>query len=244
MARLAHFLEFLETGWLDLSEAPVVESRFEEFEEGSIWGNRDLRLTSTPNCRFQFRNPTGDRMVQLQRTRFLFNWMGKGEEYPRFGKVFESFRDHFERLNQFLRESEIEPVRLNQWEVTYLNDIPKGTLWNSPNDWGFLRLFAPPICSTSRFETFSGNWRMLLAGDRGRLHIDWQHAKRESSESTGENGQEVVRLNLTARGPASDECTLLEGLSFGHQSIIEAFSDMTTERAHQFWERDDSHGEH
>ena len=33
--------------------------------------------------------------------------------------------------------------RSNQWEVTYWNNILKGTVWNTPADWKFFRLVPP-----------------------------------------------------------------------------------------------------
>ena len=41
----------------------------------------------------------------------------------------------FEKFRTFVREMRLGDLRLNQWEVTYVNHLPKGTVWNSPADW-------------------------------------------------------------------------------------------------------------
>ena len=48
-----------------------------------------------------------------------------------------------------------------------------------------------------------------------------------------------MMLNLTARGPVPSNEAFLEfdnGLALGHEAIVRGFKDLTSEKAHQYWE--------
>lgn len=236
LAQLAKLSDFLPEGFSDKGEAAVVADSFETFDDAAGWSNRELRLSHRPNCRFQFRDSTLGQMIQIQRTRFLFNWMGIGDDYPRFDAIFDAFQQRLADLRRFTEVSGVsDSFQVNQWEITYLNDIEKGDLWSTPEEWGFTKLFSPPSLPCGVFDSFSGSWHIVLKENRGRLHVDWEHLKRE--KSPGER-QEVVRLNLTARGPATDVNSLLDGLRLGHSCIVCTFSELATDRASEHWKRD------
>ena len=143
-----------------------------------------------------------------------------------------------ERFLEFAKRNQLGTFQPNQWEVTYVNHIPQGTVWKSPADWGFFDLLRsiPTIDNLVQAESFAGEWHFVIPPQAGRLHIAWQHALKDASE---QNGQEVIQLTLTARGPlpASKEPMqgVNEGLDLGHSTIVRTFANVMTSDANKFW---------
>ena len=125
--------------------------------------------------------------------------------------------------------------------MTYLNHIPKGSVWNTPDDWGFFL----PLCSSWNVEgvadreSFGGEWHYVIPDKRGRLHVRWQHGR----ESEPEQG-EVIVLTLTARGAiASGDTSLkriLDGLDLGRKTIVHSFRNLMSDEANKHWGLNDA----
>jgi len=75
-----------------------------------------------------------------------------------------------------------------------------------------------------------GSWGHILEKNLGRLHIEFRHSK-------SQEGLEVIRLQLTARGPINEEQSLDRGFTLGHEAIVRTFTAMTSEVAHTYWKR-------
>ena len=201
-AHLGSFWKAIGTEeWPAVSDAPPLEPQFERFPESRSWAKLGARLTLTqdPSGRLQIKNKDGDRMIQVQNGRLHFNWLGQaGAKYPRYENVREGFVCALERFIGFLAQDNLGDLRPNQWEVTYLNHIAEGTVWNTPNDWGFFRPLGgvPTVDGLVQGESFAGAWHFVIPRQRGRLHIQWQHGLKQEPDR-----QEMVVLTLTARGP-------------------------------------------
>ena len=243
IAQLGAFWKRLGAAWPTVSDAPPLEPQFEQFGEAEAWSFPVLqfRIMKELNARIQIRNANGDRMIQLQNGRFHYNWFGAiGREYARYRTIKPEFDRIFAELQQFLADESLGKVRTNQWEVTYVNQIPKGTVWSQPSDWGtvFCRaalLRADP--GETKLESLSGEWHFEIPPRRGRLHVHLQHGKAATAD-----GPEVVTMTLTARGPATGKedsalAGLHEGLDLGHETIVRAFSDLTSSAAQKYWGR-------
>lgn len=180
-------------------------------------------------------------MIQVQDGRFHFNWK-KGSvesDYERFPVVLDDFNRYFSLFCQFVQTMGGGDVRPNQWEVTYVNHIPKGSLWQTPEDWS--RVFrvpgpVPSCIGATKLETCAGTWKYELAPRRGRLHVDLQHGKLASDDE-----REVLIISLTARGQLSvrgmEPMELSQGLLFGRRAIADAFVAITSDEAHSLWGR-------
>jgi uncharacterized protein (TIGR04255 family) len=239
-AHLALFWDSLNRSeWPNIVEAQPVEPQFERFADGGEWVTRAVQLQVLKNLpnRLQIKNRVLDRLVQVQNGRLIFNWLGlTGSSYPHYENVREEFANAFRKFQKFLEAEALGELRANQWEVTYLNHIPKGTVWKSSADWGFfLPLGAvPTIPDVIKGESFNGEWHFVIPERRGRLHISWQHSKRKEPAEV-----EVVVLNLTARGPLepsnSDEKSVFDGLDLGHATIVRTFHDLMSSDANAYW---------
>lgn len=196
-AHLGDFWSGLDANeWPTVSDAPLIPTQFERFTEEAKWADAArVSLTQDPSCRLQIKNQQNDRMIQIQKNRFHFNWIKVGEtDYPRYENVLAGLISTFERFIAYIAERDLGEIRPNQWEVTYINHIPQGTLWNNPSEWGFFNPLSgiPSIPEVIEGESFGGQWHFVIPEKRGRLHIAWQHGL--NPQPTGE----VIRLNLTA----------------------------------------------
>ncbi len=226
--------------WIEVADAPAVPPQFERFSEAAKWARGvSLQLTPIAPGRIQIKNAAGDRMLQLQNGRLHFNWLGgTGTQYPRYEAVRKGFATSYEWLDAFIREGKLGELRANQWEVTYINQIPQGSVWQTVDDWKFFLPLrgVPTVDGTIVGEDFEGQWHFVIPPQRGRLHIQWQHAL---SALPDKPEQEIVQMTLTARGPLAGDVegfqAVLDGLDLGREAIVKAFEALMSKEANQRW---------
>ena len=233
----AHFGSFWEMigrdKWPHVSEVPPLPSQFERFGgDQSFVRKLQLQLTQEPACRIQFRNAANDQMIQVQNNYLVYNWIGQGADYPRFPVLRGDFEKVLSSFNDFLRSVDFQPIEPTQWEITYVNIIPQGTIWNTTSDWSFFRPMEGVESNLTQveFESFSGQWHYVLPDQRGRLHVQWQHVP-GSPKAT----EQAVRLTFTARGPTSNQHDLSSGIHLGRASIVNTFKELMSDQANTFW---------
>lgn len=221
--------------WPISRDADYLQPQIEEFGE-SIPNLNALRFhfSQRVNIRVQFQSEQNDRLIQIQNDRFHFNWklVKTDKKYPPYESLRKEFVIQWDSFLKFLDLHKIEPPKLNQWEVTYLNHIPQGTVWDSPQDWGFFRSLnpLPPEEDLLHLESFGGEWHFVIPENRGRLHVKWSHTY--SSDK-----KQLIVLNLTARGAVSstDTVDLIDGLDLGRQQIVDSFQRLMSPSANQDW---------
>ena len=238
-AHLGAFWKTLDTdAWPSVSDVPTLPWQYERFTESARWSQgAQFSFSQDPSSRLQIRNRDGDRMIQVQNGRLHFNWLGEGGgEYVRYKSVREGFVRALGQFVEFVTRHEVGDFQPNQWEVTYVNHIPKGTVWRTPDDWGFFRPFGaiPKVERLVQAESFAGEWHFVIPEQRGRLHVRWQHGlKREP------NQKEMIILTLTARGPIEEEevsiPAILAGLDLGRATIVRSFEELMTDAANKYW---------
>ena len=244
---IANSTRSFDERWTTISDAPPIEPAFERFGESQVWSPDELRIrVGRPSLRLQIRNSVADAMIQVQDTRLHYNWIGKrGEDYKRYPKVRPKFDRVYELFREFLQSEKLDIPKENQWEVTYVNHIPRASGWNTPEDWPGLFIGLPgpwgamPLGEV-RPESVAGAWHFEIPPQRGRLHVDLKHVRTAVPEA-----KELMRLTLTARGAigksAEGETALSEGLDLGRRTIVRAFAGLTSTEAHRIWERTDDH---
>lgn len=226
--------------WTQITDVPALQQSFEPFGGENLWAVEGLRLhlTQNPASRLRIRNDSGSSMVQVQNGRFNYNWLGtKGTKYRRYTSVRPAFDETFELFINFLKAESLGTIQPNQWEVTYVNHMPKGSVWNNPEDWFALfpsLLGSAPTLPTGPLESFSTKWHFEIKPKHGRLHIDLEHGRESASET--KEGKEMLKMTLTARGPVNGKCQLGQGLDLGRIAIVTAFKNLTSDAAHKIWE--------
>ena len=233
-AHLGAFWRSLGEDWPNPTDAPALDPQFERFGEPN-WQPIRLQLKlADSSFRMQIKNAAGNRMIQVQNGRLHFNWIKIGDSgYPRYSEVLPGFIEAFEKFRGFVETSELGSIVANQWEVTYVNQIPQGTVWNRPADWGFFQPInsAENINDIAELESFSGEWHYVIPKQRGRLHVQWQHGRQPGAD------RDSIVLTLTARGPINKEAgNLIDGLNLGHNTIVEAFRRLMSDTANKFWD--------
>lgn len=240
----AHLGAFWKT--LDLDEWPVVQDvppltpQFERFDKTARWAKGvQLQLTQDPACRLQIKSIDGGRMIQLQNNRLHFNWLGEsGVPYPRYERVLEGFESALRKFVEFVEQEHVGDFQPNQWEVTYVNHIPQGSVWKTPGDWSFFKPLAgfSMVGNLVQGESFGGEWHFIIPDRKGRLHVQWHHGLKTLSD---EPENEIVRLTLTARGPIGDSDdklrTLTDGLNLGRRIIVSSFKELMNDDANKHW---------
>lgn len=177
-------------------------------------------------------------MIQIQNGRLHFNWLGEGT-YPRYAALRSGFEQALAWLRSFIESRHLGDFQPNQWETTYINHIPRGSVWRSPSDWQFCRLVAQAneAAPSIPIESFEGEWHFVIPPDRGRLHVKWQHGRK--GDVSDKEEVEIVLLTLTARGPIKGAAgaaeAIMTGLDLGRQTIVNAFHSLMTPEANQYW---------
>jgi uncharacterized protein (TIGR04255 family) len=238
-AHLGAFWQSLGEDWPSVSDAPATGPDYERFGEDQIWARIgfQFRLEQVPPARIQIRNKSNDRMIQIQNGRLHYNWLGRnGSEYARYQTINEEFAGVVEKLTAFVQKLKLGELRTNQWEVTYVNHLPKNSLWTGPASWN--EIFASPVAlpyqiNRSKLESFSGQWHYAIGDNEGRLHVEILHGREELTVAPP---AELLIFKLTARGPIPKTGGWNAGLEIGHRAIVESFKDLTSDAARNFWE--------
>ncbi|HJT75631.1 MAG TPA: TIGR04255 family protein [Gemmataceae bacterium] len=189
-----------------------------------------------PRCWFLTESRT--ELIQLQQDRFLRNWrqLDRTERYPRFGPLAREFRRSWEGFLTFLGEEGLGPARVNQCELTYINNIETDAVREQLGELagvftllrprGSQQLLPPP-------EMVSWQVRHKLPEGRGRLYIEMNPAFRARDLKL------VLRLALVARGaPAGgmpDE--VAAWFDMAHDWTVRAFADLTEPGMHELWRK-------
>ena len=151
--------------------------------------------------------------------------------------------DDWKRFNDFLHTMRLEAPQVYRSEVIYVNHLVRGEIWNSYND---LAALLKPIAERAS-EAINGRHYAflpeaatvnLVAGynlaELGvSLQIQAQSAIRQP------DGTEVVQLTVTGQGKpvASSNEALIDALDRCHDAVILGFDDVTTSKAHEYWEK-------
>jgi uncharacterized protein (TIGR04255 family) len=212
-----------------VEEQAALLPRFETFGGGSSGKGRQLELhVGSVPIRYWFISASGHELVQFQPDQFYLNWrrLDGGQNYPHYSTLKEKLERYFSLSESELKKQGCGPISINQCEVTYINhlELDGDDLNKCFKDFRF-----PEASESFRY----GFNEIIMNGDSpvGRLKVDLTKVTTDA--------RPAMRLTLTIRGaPESDD--LGSALSFcdsAHQRIVEQFTELTTEYAHNKWER-------
>lgn len=200
----------------------------------AVWqtiGPNERHAPGTTRIERQLSDVMGDRAIRFGHEGFCFGWLGQnGSIYPRY----EAIRDGFVATLDAVHDVLPKLGQPRRWNVSYVNRIPQGTVWSTPSDWTFFRLWQPNPLKKLNIEPdrFAGSWRFPLDDERGELIIELTH---EQTNIDGHDDQSLW-LRITATGPIeAEESTLFDGLDFGREMIVRAFGELVTTNAKQYW---------
>lgn len=218
------------------SKAELTPS-IESFTEQILKTEPRLELIDAPEIRGWYFSNDDKEVVQIQKDRFIFNWRkaGTDDPYPRYEQRLRPRFEHlFDLFIGFLYERKLAVPNVQQCEVSYVNHIPRGASWQTPEDWR--RVFT--VFGTTSDRKFlpkaeGGTFGLsyLMPDNRGRLRVSVSPAVKRGDSAL------VLQFNLTARikptGQSRD--ALLEALDLGREWVVRGFKDLTTFQMHQEW---------
>ena len=237
-----HFGQFwnvLGTNWGNPSDCAPLEDQFEDFDQPR-WKARfqhSIVFSGVPfPGRFMVENASNDRMIQVQPTRFHYNWRRREDVYPSYQILITEFEKQLNKFFQFSQDCSLGEIAANQWELTYVNAFPVGVYWNTPADWArflpglFSNLF-PTDGLNIELENRAAEWTYEIKPKLGRLHISARTGKWGPSSDT------MLLLQTTARGPIGKNGaeSLRQGLDMGHSAAVGAFESVVDQSFLSKW---------
>lgn len=230
--------EKFKPSYPNCQEVPPLVQQVERFDPKTLVEAQLLELPPLP--RIWFIDEKGNTLIQVQRDRFLHNWkkVEPTDEYPRFPEVSKIFRERLGQFEAFLRENGLGRIEPVQYELTYINHIPRGEGWDTLRDigsvfpdfsWNFGRERFIPVPEAI-------NWKSVfqLPEQTGRLHVSIRSANRLS------DSKPILLLELTARGIGKEQSqdAMWSWLDTARTWIVRTFADLTDERLQKnFWGR-------
>jgi uncharacterized protein (TIGR04255 family) len=182
-------------------------------------------------------NETDDQLIQIQNSRFVYNWRHRETPYPKFEPLLGRFRVQFELFCDFLTEEGLERPLVQQIELTYINWVP-----DMPAK-VFLKAAQPTTISTLGVDTEpdqqSWSARYSIGGGEQdlvrRLYVECQPAMRVKEPK--EQGIQLSLVFRAARASGLSEQEVASLPEEGRQIAAQAFTDLTTAEAHKRWDR-------
>lgn len=219
--------------WPKSTEAPRIPDQFERFDDEALWMHPTFMVQSGQPNRVQFTSANEERMIQIQDSRFILNWRKQPDRaYPTYQTLLAEFVALFTKFAAFASEAGLGNIEANGWELTYVNHIPRGDLWNSSSDFSKI---VPGLSAVSvsgyNLETMSADWRYTLPNERGRVYASVRHIRIVGKTS------EAMLIQLVARGGINFEKqqSLKEGLELGHEATARCFAALTSAAAQARW---------
>ncbi len=218
---------------------PALGPRFERSGPAPGTGP-SVKLERVPAPRTWFIGSNEAHLVQIQQDRFVFNWRRiPGEDYPRYQHVRASFQKNFGIFQEFVAVEKLGKLRLNQWELTYVNHIPAGDGWQRHGELGAV---IPSLVRTLKGaflpepEDIGLQARYRIPDGEGavsRLYV-------VASPGFDPSGRPILGLTLTARGGLDQGAagSLLSRLDVGREWIVRGFAEVTSKTMHRHWERE------
>ena len=182
-------------------------------------------------------SPDDERLVQIQDDAFFSNWRRRKASYPHFETLVASFWDRFTIFRSLVAQDAAVPLQLQQIEVTYINWVPFDTApiheWFGPAERAELNINDNP--SYPEHEMWIGSFLVKEHGvSVGRLHARQLEALRAVPPQLGAQLELQFRAPLA---PGAEDSEIIDLAHLGRNSIVRAFTDLTTPRGHGRWGR-------
>jgi uncharacterized protein (TIGR04255 family) len=230
--RAGEVWDLFRAAFPEAEEHPPLQPQFEVFGLPAS-AQMSLGFVSAPtHDRFWFLTPQKDELIQFQHDRLLHNWRKVGDgtnEYPRFDRMFKNFGTELVTLEGYFATLAPQALAINQCEVSYINLIP----WDEGPVEAWLNFVH---FADTAVDDFTAVFRRALPGVEGQPRA---RLICEAATALIPSTKRAIRLTLSVRGaPArADVSAALEFLEHGHEIVVRAFAEITTESAHKKWQR-------
>ena len=228
----------LEMGWSPVGDEPLLGRYAESLENAQLRANQRRDEDDVVGVRVVMKNARGDRSLQFQPDKLYFSWVqpeGDSVQRPHYDELKSEFADLFHALTDFADQNDLGPVQPDLWEVKYLNQIPPGSLWSTPEEWHRVlpKLFLPSVSPADhlQFATFEGEWYYEIAPKKGRVRV------RAAKMLVNQKPPPVLYLRMLARGEigVSGVADWSDGFDIGHEACNQLFNAITSPEAKKEW---------
>ncbi len=186
--------------------------------------------------RFWFLSQDKDELIQFQQDRLLHNWRkvkDRDNSYPRFEKIIVSFENELRCLEGYFDSLSHQNIKCNQAEILYINQIPLDREGSPSRSGDWLRFF--------NFGDGEPDDVSLVARRALRESTGTPYGRVICEVTTAWNPAEgrILVVTLTVRGAPPDQSisSALDFLKRGRDVIVEEFTSITTDSAHELWGR-------
>jgi uncharacterized protein (TIGR04255 family) len=226
--------EALKSEYPQIEEHEAIAQSYETFSDINRTFGKQVKFElaqGVMNNRYFFISNDDEYLIQYQNDRIGLNWRKQeGKEYPRFEKLFDQFQSVIRKIDSLHQEKGWGDLCPSQCEVLYVNVIQiDDALRTLP-----VNIFSgSAIGSLEAFQTNAVSRVLDESGDPvARLYVN--------AKVQAPSGNPEIRLQLTFRGPpkASDLDSAYALLLSGRESIVNTFTDITTQDAHNEWLRE------
>ena len=188
-----------------------------------------------------YRSADRSELVQLQQDRFLYNWLKASTDtiYPRYKGVITRFGRLRKKFDQFFKQLDFPPLRINELRLEYVNHVLKGEGWESPADINDVfpdfrfrkkgtKYLRPPTAWNLAF-------RHPVKDPNSQMNIAIRTATKPGD---GDQQQQIFLIQLSVIGrlenpPARD---IQEWFDMAREAIDLSFVDLTApEMQKRFW---------
>ena len=214
---------------------------FPEIEDHNLIVRVPIEDLENPNKpplpRVWFVHRDENELIQVQRNRFLHNWRKRrpDDEYPGYRKVVGNFETYLSRFEEFLAEENLGKLVAKEYELTYIDLIPRGQGWENISD--LAKVFPNLLCLTRQSVLLNDvrgiNWQTIfgLPNGLGQLVISIRNAQ------WGSDNQQLLQIEFTALSSGSYKPTR-GWFNTAHNTITEFFSKLVSnEIQEKFWGR-------
>lgn len=231
------FWQRIRSDFPEFSVQAPLGSGVETFDTLPMQAGPQLTMLEAPEVRCWFFDSKTDRLIQVQRDRFVHNWRRSGQQpYPSYESVKPLFEANWQMFCAFLREEGLGEPFVVQCELTYVNHFEIEREWQSMREmpqiltvWSgkFSEGFLPEP------EAVQAGVSFLMPDHQGRLRINLQPAIRLTDR------KRILQLNLVARGApqSQDPGGISRWFDLGHEWIVRGFTDITSPEMHKLWKR-------
>lgn len=186
-----------------------------------------------PAAPLLFQSLLRDQRLEISTEGLSYAWDGRhGNIYPHYETVRDGFIIALDVWQDASANLCLVPPTFTTWHIAYLNCIPQGTVWNDLSDCTFLRLLATVPPGLPPLEHCAAQWRFALPHYAAHLMCQFH-----TTPGTPHDDRAQIWLQLSCTGSLSqDPSTLLEGLDYGRQHIVQAFRQLMSPAANSYWE--------
>lgn len=199
-------------------------------------------IEGVPPRRFWFVNKAETELIQIQRSRFVYNWRKRsdGDQYPTYEALRKRVESQLKNFVEFIAAEKLGDFVPGMCEVTYINHITGSGVWTSHGEAakvfsGLSGKQTGDFLPKAESFGFSETYRIPVedADKVGRLRVQADPSFFVLDKSP------LFRMSVSARVAAqtADLAGVLDAMDIGHVWGTCGFAALTTKEMHSAWEK-------